>query len=76
MNGIQPGIALLYGIHPVRPLRGFPEGKAKIKMGAKEAVQVFIKLPNNGGIRKFLVNNKWGKWRPVFEIKANYRKDS
>jgi len=61
---------VVYGDHDPLPLVGFPEGRARIRMRNDDYVMVYIRPPV-GGIRKFVVEEKDGTWRPAFEIGRN-----
>lgn len=61
----------LWGVVPVKPLKHFPEGRARIRMRNTEFVQVFVKTATS--IRKFYVDEQEGCFVPTFEIGNNTR---
>jgi hypothetical protein len=64
------GIKLMFGVEPPLPLRGFPEGRARIRQRANAHTIVYIRPPE-GGIRQFYVRSRDGAWWPAFERGAN-----
>ena len=67
---IMIGKQIEFGVKDPLPLRGFPEGKARIRQRNDAIIVVFIRPPN-GGIRRFSVESKDGAWWPAFEMGAN-----
>jgi len=68
-------MAILLGNCPVyggvdpKPLKGFPEGRARIRMRPADFVKVFVKTAT--GIREFVVTEKDGHWEPLHELARN-----
>jgi hypothetical protein len=69
-------MAVRYGINNVpfgtgepKPLKGFPEGKARLRIRSDDFVRVRIKTTN--GIREFYPQEVNGFWVPFFEIGRN-----
>ena len=63
------GAQIAFGALPSLPLRGFPEGKARIRARNDEFVKVWIRT--EGGIREFAVNERDGFWEPFLETGFN-----
>jgi len=65
-------MAITYGrgITDPLPLRGFPRGRARIRQRNDAFTVVFIRPPE-GGIRRFIVEERAGAWWPAFETGAN-----
>jgi len=61
----------LFGVMAVMPTRGFPPGKLRLRMRAKEFVRARVKTPD--GIREFYVKEEDGHWVPTIEIARNSR---
>ena len=69
--GIVPAMFAIVGCGKAAlPLRGFPEGKARIRQRADDIVTVSIRPPG-GGIRRFVVTERDGCWWPAGELGAN-----
>jgi hypothetical protein len=66
---ITVGTPCVFGIQPIKPLIGFPEGKAKIRLRSNGLAKVFIKTPT--GVRQFIPEEKDGSWHPRAEIGRN-----
>jgi hypothetical protein len=60
----------VFGVVEVKPLKGFPPGKVRIRMRHNDFVVVFIRPPN-GGVRRFVIEERAGHWVPAHEIGAN-----
>lgn len=58
-----------YGITPILPLRGFPEGKTRIRMRSGELVKIRVRSAD--GIRSFVVEESEGAWVPLIEEGVN-----
>ncbi len=58
------------GIRDPLPLDGFPAGKIRIRMTAGDLATASVRVP--GGIRRFAIEQKAGKWIPAFEMCSNY----
>ena len=67
---MKVGQAIVFGAKDVLPLHGFPEGRARIRIRNDDWVQVFVRPPE-GGIKKFLVEEKDSKWCPAGEVGVN-----
>jgi len=67
------GQKMVFGVVDPLPLRGFPEGRARIRLRNKTFATVNIRPPQ-GGIRRFNIEEREGAWRPAFEIGANLNK--
>jgi len=52
------------------PLRGFPEGKTRIRIRPNSATMVYVRPPE-GGIRSFFVEEYDGFWNASFEDGRN-----
>ena len=61
---------IVFGIKDLLPLRGFPSGRARIQQRNGEFTIVFIR-PTDGGIRRFVVEEREGAWWPAYETGAN-----
>jgi len=64
------GQKIIFGVVGPLPLRGFPEGRARIRLRNADFVTVSIRPPQ-GGIRRFYVEERGGAWLPAFEMGAN-----
>lgn len=64
---------LLFGVHADMPLRGFPPGRARIRMRNDAFVVVYVK---DGGksIRAFHAKEVNGHLEPMHEFGANVRR--
>ena len=51
-------------------LKGFPEGKTRIRIRPNSFTTVFVRPPE-GGIREFAIEEKDGYWCPAFEVGRN-----
>lgn len=63
--------AMVFGIQEIKPLRGFPEGRARVRMSVCDSTMVYIKTAS--GIREFYVREKEGFWIPDGERRRNER---
>ena len=70
MKSYHLGRKFEFGVKDVLPLRGFPEGRARIRIRQGDWVKVFVRPPE-GGIKEFLVEEKAGAWCPAGEVGAN-----
>jgi hypothetical protein len=61
---------VVFGLVKPKRLRGFPKGRKRIRMRNNDFVYVFVR-PKEGGIRKFLVEERNGEWWAVHEQGAN-----
>ena len=64
------GTPLVYGVREPLPLRGFPEGRARIRMRPGKFVRVYVR-PLAGGVREFVVQERDGAWWADGETGAN-----
>ena len=64
------GQNMVFGVTASLPLRGFPEGRARIRKHKAEFTSVSICQPQ-GCVRRFYVGEHDGAWWPAFEIGAN-----
>ena len=69
------GNSFVFGIKDPLPLRGFSEGRVRIRMRHSEFAKAFIRPPE-GGIRMFVVKSFGGVWRPGPEQSANRIQES
>lgn len=60
---------IVYGVHELMPLEGFPVGKIKIRLRHNDFAKVFVKTYN--GIRAFYVKSDGCRWMPACEIARN-----
>lgn len=60
-----------FGIQPIKPLRGFPDGRARIVIRQEDFVRVYVKTKT--GIRGFYVRDVAGNWEPFVEFGVNER---
>jgi len=61
---------ILFGMSDLLPLRGFPQGRKRIRRRPREYCQVFVRPPE-GGVRAFYVTAHDGAWWPAFEAASN-----
>ena len=66
----QIGVTFARGVQDPKPLRGFPQGRARIRQRNDYFVSVFVRTAE-GGIRKFLVREIDGAWEPYYEQGSN-----
>jgi hypothetical protein len=64
------GKSLVFGVRDPLPLRGFPEGRARIRMRPAAFVRVYVRPPD-GGAREFVVQERDGAWWADIETGAN-----
>jgi len=64
------GVPLVYGVREPLPLRGFPEGRTRIRMRPGKFVRVYVRPPD-GGVREFVVQERDGAWWADIETGAN-----
>jgi len=64
------GKTLPYGTDSNLPLKGFPEGRARIRTRNDDFVRVFIRPPV-GGVMEFVVEEKDGCWVPYIKLAEN-----
>lgn len=62
---------IVFDVREPLPLKGFPEGRAKICLRNDSFARVFIKTAS--GIRAFFIKEEAGCWVPDFELAANRR---
>lgn len=58
-----------YGLATILPLRGFPPGKARIRLREDEFVR--IRIRTRDGIREFHPEIVDGVWKPLVESGSN-----
>ena len=63
------GMDLVWGVRDILPLRGFPEGKVRIRMRPLRPVAVYVKPPG-GGVREYVVTQQDGAWVMACEVGA------
>lgn len=61
----------VFGIRERKPLKGFPEGRVKIRLRNTDFARAFVKTAS--GIRQFIVAEVDGFWTPKFEQGSNER---
>jgi hypothetical protein len=57
-NGI--GIRVVFGVQPIKPIRGAPEGRQKLRMRNTAAAELFVK--NGTAIYRFVLVDKGDYW--------------
>jgi len=62
---------VVFGIQDTKPLRGFPDGRVRIRLRNDGFAQAFVKSAT--GIRHFYIREVDGFWLPCFEQGANIR---
>lgn len=66
---IQLGRKIVFGVCELKPLRGFPEGKKRIRMRTNKVVKVFVR---SGGVTsQFAVEQCDGYWQPACKLGQN-----
>lgn len=63
------GTPVPFGVTEPKPLKGFPEGKARIRIRHDEFVK--IRILNKKGIREFHPKDQDGFWVPLCECGSN-----
>jgi len=61
--------SIIWGVRPTLPLKGFPEGKIKLRLRNNSFAKAFVKTKQ--GIRSFYVAEKDGFWIPKYEQGSN-----
>lgn len=67
---LEFGRKLEYGVKDPLPLRGFPPGRVRIRQRNTAFTVIFIRPPE-GGIRRFVVEERDGAWWPAIETGRN-----
>ena len=62
---------MVWGVQSAKPLRGFPDGKVRIRVRSADFAQAFVKTRD--GIRHFYIQSIDGFWQPKFEQGSNHR---
>lgn len=68
---ITYGTTHIFGIVEPLPMEGFPPGKIRIRMRAKDIARAFVRTQD--GIRGFYIKQENGKWKPGPEFGRNMR---
>lgn len=66
---ITYGKPFVFGVQEPKKLRGFPEGRVRIRQRNDDFAQAFVKTPT--GIRHFYVEEIDGFWQPTCEQALN-----
>ena len=61
----------IWGVVEPKPLKGFPEGRVKLRLRNKDFARAFVKTSN--GIRSFIIAEQDGFWIPKWEQGSNHR---
>lgn len=64
---------LAFGSTELKPLKGFPDGRIRIRVRNNEFVRVFVKSTN--GIREFFAEDQGDCWTPAYEQGGNYARE-
>jgi hypothetical protein len=64
----------VWGVKTPLPLKGFPQGKVRLRIRNNDFVHAYVKTKE--GIRHFIVAEKDGFWVPEYEQGANHREDA
>ena len=64
--------AALAGIREVKPLKGFPPGKIRIRLREEDLVRVYV-WRKQRGIKEFLVKEVEGHWVPYLQVGENFK---
>lgn len=64
---IRYGIPFVFGVVPVKPLRGFPPGFTWLEMSPENFARVHVD-EGDGFFREYLVREKGGHWVPGGEV--------
>ena len=62
---------IVWGVQPVRPIVGAPDGKQRIRLRPKSVATLFVKTAD--GIRQFYLEHDGENWRPGIERGRNFR---
>jgi len=65
---------LVFGIRPMLPLKGWPEGRVRVRLRATDFAWGYVKTPS--GIRQFAIEVREGCWWPAYEQGSNRRIDN
>ena len=62
----------VFGVQTIKPLRGFPSGKVRIRMRNDAFAQIYVKTPD--GIRQFVAKDYGDYWECSHEQGGNERR--
>lgn len=65
---------IVFGDSNPKPLKGWPEGKIRLRIRSDDAVKAFVRTSDS--IRWFYVKEENGYWVPSYEIGSNQTKTS
>ena len=63
------GVNAVYGIAKPKPLKGLPEGRARVRMRPSAFAEVFVKTAS--GIRRFIIVDEGDCWVAKYELGSN-----
>lgn len=66
---ITIGDPIDFGATEPKPLRGFPEGRARVRLRSNEYPIVWVRT--SAGIREFIPKAIDGYWEPALELARN-----
>lgn len=61
----------VFGVCQPLPLRGFPQGRIRLRLRKDSFAKAFVKSPT--GIRRFLIGQRGAFWVPMYEQGAKVR---
>ena len=64
------GITCIFGTCKPKRLRGFPQGKIKLRMRNNDYMTAYVR--NKEGITAYRIIEKNDNWYPAFEIARNH----
>ena len=72
MSALQiVGTQVVYGVRAPKPITGLPAGRVRIRMRKEAATKAYVRLPEGGGIRCFILEDKGDTWAAFIEEGAN-----
>ena len=60
-----------FGLVPILPLVGFPEGKTRIRIRKNDFVRIYVKTKN--GVECFCPAEENGAWIPKYKQSENHK---
>ena len=64
---------VVFGVKAPLPLKGFPQGRIRLRIRNTGFAQAFVK--SESGIRHFYISEKEGFWTPIYEQGSNHREE-
>jgi len=68
MSVIIIGELFVFGLAEVKPLKGFPEGRVRVKLRSDEFAVALVRIPKTQKTERHLLKEKDGEWIPGGQI--------